>query len=79
MILEKTLRQESKLDSAPSKVGTFTLLAKIRTDWTSHAVKLGRAYEAVDELEKVTGLKLAGSHPRVPVEPKIKGRGSARL
>jgi len=30
-------------------------------------------------LEKVTGLKLAGTHPRIPVEPKIKGRGNARL
>jgi HAD superfamily hydrolase (TIGR01509 family) len=34
-------------------------------------VNLGRTYEAVDELEKVTGLKLAGDHPRIPVEPKI--------
>lgn len=33
-------------------------------------VNLGRAFEAVDELEKVTGLALAGSHPRIPVEPK---------
>ena len=30
-------------------------------------VNLGRAFEAVDQLEEVTGLKLAGSHPRVPV------------
>lgn len=34
-------------------------------------VNLGRAFEAVDEMEKVTGLKLAGNHPRIPVEPKI--------
>jgi FMN phosphatase YigB (HAD superfamily) len=33
-------------------------------------VNLGRAFEAVDELERVTGLKLAGDHPRMPVEPK---------
>ncbi|KAL2118602.1 hypothetical protein VTJ04DRAFT_8262 [Mycothermus thermophilus] len=33
-------------------------------------VLLGRAYEAVDELEKVTGLKLAGDHPRIPIKPK---------
>ncbi|KAK0389701.1 hypothetical protein NLU13_3274 [Sarocladium strictum] len=35
---------------------------------------LGRAYEAVDELEKATGLKLAGTHPRVPAtrSPKSK-------
>lgn len=36
-------------------------------------VNLGRAYEAVDELEKVTGLKLAGDHPRIPVESKAQG------
>lgn len=34
-------------------------------------VKLGRTYEAVDELETVTGLKLAGDHPRIPVEPNM--------
>jgi FMN phosphatase YigB (HAD superfamily) len=32
-------------------------------------VHLGRAFEAVDELERVTGLKLAGDHPRIPVKP----------
>ena len=36
-------------------------------------VNLGRAYEAVDELESITGLKLAGSHPRPPP------RSTARL
>ncbi|KAL1842172.1 hypothetical protein VTJ49DRAFT_5945 [Mycothermus thermophilus] len=35
-------------------------------------VHLGRAYEAVDELEKVTGLKLAGDHPRIPIKPVIR-------
>ncbi|KAH8808102.1 putative epoxide hydrolase [Xylogone sp. PMI_703] len=35
-------------------------------------VPLGRTYEAVDELEKMTGLKLAGDHPRIPVLPKAK-------
>lgn len=35
-------------------------------------VHLGRAFEAVDELESVTGLALAGRHPRVPVEVKAK-------
>ncbi|KAF5011404.1 hypothetical protein FDECE_2467 [Fusarium decemcellulare] len=35
-------------------------------------VNLGRAFEAVDELERVTGLKLAGDHPRIPIEPKIR-------
>lgn len=34
-------------------------------------VNLGRAFEAVDELERKTGLKLAGDHPRIPVEPKM--------
>lgn len=33
-------------------------------------VPLGRAFEAVDQLEHATGLSLAGSHPRVAVEPK---------
>lgn len=32
-------------------------------------VFLGRTFEAVDELERVTGLKLAGSHPRILVKP----------
>lgn len=35
-------------------------------------VNLGRAFEAVDELERVTGMKLAGDHPRIPVEPKYR-------
>ncbi|KAI1811406.1 HAD-like protein [Poronia punctata] len=34
-------------------------------------VSLGRAFEAVDELEAVTGLKLAGDHPRIPILPKM--------
>ncbi|KAI0002687.1 HAD-like protein [Xylariaceae sp. FL0662B] len=34
-------------------------------------VPLGRAFEAVDELEAVTGLKLAGDHPRIPIKPKL--------
>ncbi|ETS82266.1 hypothetical protein PFICI_07268 [Pestalotiopsis fici W106-1] len=33
-------------------------------------VNLGRAFEAVDELEKVTGLQLAGDHPRIPIQPR---------
>jgi len=31
-------------------------------------VHLGRAFEAVEELEKATGLKLAGDHPKIPVK-----------
>ena len=34
-------------------------------------VPLGRAYEAVDELEKATGLELAGEHARVPIKPRL--------
>lgn len=34
-------------------------------------VNLGMAYEAVDELEKLTGLNLAGGHPRISSAPKI--------
>ncbi|KAG9243165.1 epoxide hydrolase-like protein, partial [Calycina marina] len=30
-------------------------------------VNLGRAFDAVDQLEDITGLKLAGNHPRVPI------------
>ena len=33
-------------------------------------VHLGRAFEAVEELEAVTGLKLAGDHPKIPIKPK---------
>lgn len=40
-------------------------------------VNLGRAFEAVDELEKVTGLSLAGDHPRVPIKPDM-SRSRAR-
>lgn len=37
-------------------------------------VHLGRAFEAVDELERITGLKLAGDHPRIPIEPRTKAK-----
>ncbi|KAI1332836.1 HAD-like domain-containing protein [Xylariaceae sp. FL0255] len=33
-------------------------------------VTLGKAFEAVDELESITGLKLAGDHPRIAVKPQ---------
>lgn len=42
-------------------------------------VNLGRAFEAVEELEKVTGLKLAGSHPKVAIKPRLKASGKARI
>ncbi|KAK5987429.1 Acyl-CoA dehydrogenase family member 10 [Cladobotryum mycophilum] len=32
-------------------------------------VNLGRAYEAVEELEAITGLKLEGSHPKIAIKP----------
>ncbi|RWA15011.1 hypothetical protein EKO27_g50 [Xylaria grammica] len=34
-------------------------------------VSLGKTFEAVDELEAITGLQLAGDHPRIPVKPRI--------
>ncbi|KAH6627126.1 HAD-like domain-containing protein [Chaetomium sp. MPI-SDFR-AT-0129] len=36
-------------------------------------VPLGRAYEAVEALEGVTGLRLAGGHPKVPIKPDYGG------
>jgi hypothetical protein len=36
-------------------------------------VPLGRAYEAVEVLEKITGLELAGDHPKIAVKPNFKG------
>jgi FMN phosphatase YigB (HAD superfamily) len=37
-------------------------------------VNLGKAFEAVDELEELTGLELAGTYPRVAVKPITKPR-----
>jgi FMN phosphatase YigB (HAD superfamily) len=34
-------------------------------------VPLGRAYEAVEKLEQVTGLALAGNHPKIPIKPNF--------
>ncbi|AEO63566.1 uncharacterized protein THITE_2042382 [Thermothielavioides terrestris NRRL 8126] len=43
-------------------------------------VPLGRAYEAVEELERVTGLALAGDHPKIPVKPDLAGgAGKAKI
>ncbi|KAF3760495.1 HAD-like protein [Cryphonectria parasitica EP155] len=42
-------------------------------------VDLGRAYQAVDELERITGLKLAGTHPKVAIRPKLKSSGKPRI
>ncbi|PQE11049.1 hypothetical protein CJF31_00000801 [Rutstroemia sp. NJR-2017a BVV2] len=35
-------------------------------------VPLGRSYEAVEELERITGLQLQGTHAKVPILPKMK-------
>jgi FMN phosphatase YigB (HAD superfamily) len=35
-------------------------------------VPLGRAHEAVEELEKVTGLRLEGDHPKIAIKPKMR-------
>ncbi|GJN86605.1 hypothetical protein PLIIFM63780_010186 [Purpureocillium lilacinum] len=42
-------------------------------------VNLGRAYEAVEELENVTGLKLEGGHPKIPVKPRLSPPPKARI
>ncbi len=42
-------------------------------------VNLGEAYEAVDQLEGLTGLKLAGGHPRVSSAPKRTTKRTAKL
>ncbi|ATY66096.1 HAD-like domain [Cordyceps militaris] len=34
-------------------------------------VNLGRTFEAVEELEKITGLELEGDHPKIPVKPRF--------
>ncbi|TVY14296.1 Acyl-CoA dehydrogenase family member 10 [Lachnellula arida] len=49
------------------------LKAGRRRGFRTLKVKLGRAFEAVEELEGITGLELAGTHPRVAVEAKSPG------
>lgn len=34
-------------------------------------VPLGKSFEAVEALEKVTGLKLEGNHPKIPIKPRM--------
>jgi FMN phosphatase YigB (HAD superfamily) len=41
------------------------------TGFRTLKVNLGKAFEAVDELEKITGMTLAGDHPRIAVVPKM--------
>jgi FMN phosphatase YigB (HAD superfamily) len=54
------------------------LKAGKKAEFQTIKVNLGRAFEAVDQLEEVTGLRLAGEHPRIPVKPVIRKKG-ARL
>lgn len=53
---------------AASKVGFQTI-----------KVPLGKAFEGVERLESVTGLKLAGDHPKIPIKPMLKGSGRAKI
>ncbi|KAL6879491.1 HAD-like protein [Trichoderma longibrachiatum] len=41
-------------------------------------VHLGRTYEAVEELEKITGLSLEGPHPKIPIKPNY-GKPRAKI
>lgn len=49
------------------------LKAAKKSGFRTIKVPLGKAFEAVDELEAITGLKLAGDHPRAPIRPILKG------
>lgn len=49
------------------------LKAAKKTGFRTLKVNLGRAYEAVEELEAITGLKLAGDHPKIAIKPKMNG------
>lgn len=40
-----------------------------RQGFNTIKVPLGRTYEAVEELEKLTGLSLEGPHPKIPIKP----------
>lgn len=42
-------------------------------------VNLGRAFEAVDELERITGLELDGGHPKVAIRPQMRAGGKAKI
>ena len=48
-------------------IGT-NLSAARKQGFRTIRVPMGRAYEAVEELERATGLKLAGDHPKVPIK-----------
>ncbi|KAI2620308.1 HAD-like protein [Hypomontagnella submonticulosa] len=49
------------------------LKAAKKSGFRTIKVPLGKAFEAVDQLEALTGLKLAGDHPRIPIKPDLKG------
>ncbi|KUI62895.1 Acyl-CoA dehydrogenase family member 10 [Cytospora mali] len=42
-------------------------------------VNLGRTFEAVEELERITGLKLAADHPKIPIKPRYNAAAHAKL
>ena len=50
------------------------LKAAKKVGFRTMKVHLGRAFEAVDQLEQLTGLTLAGRHPRVPIVPVVKAK-----
>jgi len=50
------------------------LKAAKRAGFGTIKVNLGRAYEAVEALEELTGLKLAGDHPKVPIKAVLKSK-----
>ncbi|KAI3395474.1 hypothetical protein diail_1260 [Diaporthe ilicicola] len=55
------------------------LKAASKAGFRTIKVNLGRAFEAVEELEGITGLALAGGHPKVPIKPKIKTNSRAKI
>lgn len=55
------------------------LKAASKSGFRTIKVNLGRAFEAVEELEGVTGLALAGDHPKIPIKPKIKSSNRAKI
>lgn len=55
------------------------LKAASKAGFRTIKVNLGRAFEAVEELEGITGLALAGDHPKIPIKPKIKTSNRAKI
>lgn len=47
------------------------LKAAKKAGFNTIKVNLGRTYEAVEELERVTGMELEGDHPKIPVKPRL--------